>query len=398
MLARDDIYLANHSLGRPLDRTAEDVKQALDLWYSRMDECWEAAGWLDEVNRWRANTARLIGLSRPDCIVPKTSAGQGLRAVLNAFPQDRPVKVVTTRGEFDSIDFILKTYASRGRADVTWIEPDSRGLVPMYSVEPLIAALSPTPNPLPQRQTTLRDGAPEGLVVVSLVFFQTAQILQNLERLIAAAHDRGWLVLLDLYHAAGVIPLEFEKLGADFAIGGSYKYMRGGPGACWLALHPRHASSNHLEEGGLRTLDTGWFAKKNTFGYERSDTPEFAEGGNGWLESTPPVITAYQAKAGIEFALEIGADELRKKNLAQQALMRNIFRGAGVALIEAEDPTRFGAFSLLRNPDAAALGEGLKRRKITVDARGEFVRFGPDLLNTQDEFERAAQALKELLL
>src|SRR5947209_19789044 len=93
VMARDEIYLANHSLGRPLDRMSSDVANALDLWYSRMDDAWDP--WLAELNLWRSNVANLIGLSRPDGIVPKTAAGQGLRAVLNAFPHERPIPIVT---------------------------------------------------------------------------------------------------------------------------------------------------------------------------------------------------------------------------------------------------------------------------------------------------------------
>ncbi|HVT11230.1 MAG TPA: aminotransferase class V-fold PLP-dependent enzyme [Fimbriimonadaceae bacterium] len=373
VLARDEVYLANHSLGRPLDRMAADVQIALDLWYSRMDDSWEP--WLQEVNRWRGNIAKLIGASGPDRIVPKTSAGQGLRAVLNAFPQDRPVKVVATRGEFDSVDFILKAYAHSGRAKVAWVEPSSdEAGVPLFSADAILGALTPGP----------------GLVVVSLVFFGTGQILQDVEKLIAGAHERGWLVLLDMYHAVGVFPADFAAFGADFGIGGSYKYLRGGPGACWLALGQTVTDDFH-------TLDTGWFAKKNTFGYERSDTPEFAGSGDGWLESTPPILMPYQAKSGLEFVLEFGVETLRKRSLCQQAEMRSIFRKRGIELFEPSDPSRFGAFSLLRHTRAGDLCRALKEKGVNVDSRGEFVRFGPDILNTEDEFERAAAVVAEAL-
>ena len=120
----------------------------------------------------------------PENIVPKTAAGQGLRAVLNSFPQDRPVPVVTTRGEFDSVDFILKTYAQQGRATVKWVEPaSSEGPVPVYTADSIIDALG--------------SGEP-GIIVVSLVFFGTGQIFQEVDKLVAEAHHRGWLVLLDL--------------------------------------------------------------------------------------------------------------------------------------------------------------------------------------------------------
>lgn len=368
VLRRDEIYLANHSLGRPLDQTADDIREAVDLWYADMDAAWDA--WLDEMKRWRANLARLLGISRPDAIVPKTSAGQGLRAVLNAFPQDRPVRVVATTGEFDSIDFILKAYSNAGRIDLTWVEPCVGKPIPIYTAQSLKDALADA-------------GAPAGLVVISLAFFGTAQILAGAEDLVAAAHERGWLVLLDVYHAAGVIPLDLESMGADFAIGGSYKYLRGGPGACYLALRS--------PDSPLRTLDTGWFAKKDTFDYARASHAEFKDGGDGWLESTPPILMPYQARAGLELMLEIGVERLRAESLAQQSSMREAFCTHGVKVFEPDYPELFGAFSLLRHPSAAAFSSELRRRGVNTDARGEFVRFGPDLLNTDEEIERAAK-------
>src|SRR6267143_4796314 len=80
VLARQEIYLANHSLGRPPDRMADDVRAAIDAWYSELDGAWEL--WLATREKWRALNARLVGAPRVDCIIPKTSAGQGLRAVL----------------------------------------------------------------------------------------------------------------------------------------------------------------------------------------------------------------------------------------------------------------------------------------------------------------------------
>ena len=77
------IDLANHSLGRPLDATAADIAEAVSLWQQRLGDAWDA--WLDEMRAHRARFARLLGAPRDDCIVPKTNAGQGLRAVLNSY-------------------------------------------------------------------------------------------------------------------------------------------------------------------------------------------------------------------------------------------------------------------------------------------------------------------------
>src|ERR1700747_591609 len=109
VLERDEIYLANHSLGRPPDRMADDVRAALDAWYRDMDGAWRL--WLEARERFRSLTGQLIGAPSADCVVPKTSAGQGLRAVLNALP-GKP-RVLTTDAEFDSLDFILRVYRER---------------------------------------------------------------------------------------------------------------------------------------------------------------------------------------------------------------------------------------------------------------------------------------------
>ncbi|HUQ75387.1 MAG TPA: hypothetical protein VM183_11720, partial [Burkholderiales bacterium] len=92
VLARPGIYLANHSLGRPPDLAADDVAAAMNHWYSKLAGAWDP--WIEAREKHRRLTARLIGAPRADCIVPKTSAGQGLRAVLNALP-GKP-RVLTT--------------------------------------------------------------------------------------------------------------------------------------------------------------------------------------------------------------------------------------------------------------------------------------------------------------
>ncbi len=252
---RDRVYLANHSLGRPLDATEDDVREALAAWYGRMGEAWDA--WRAEIAGFRTRLAGLLGASRADSVVPKTSAGQGLRAVLNT--HDGVVRVVATRGEFDSLDLILREYARRGRVALSFVEPREDG---DFAAADVLAAIVPGVD----------------VVVVSQVMFQTAQVLPELPAIVERAHRCGARVLLDVYHSLGVFPVDVVALDIDFAVGGSYKYLRGGPGACFLYVHPRHL------DAGLRTLDTGWFAKAEPFAYARPDPPQYGAGGDAWLE------------------------------------------------------------------------------------------------------------------
>ncbi|MBK7405740.1 MAG: aminotransferase class V-fold PLP-dependent enzyme [Phycisphaerales bacterium] len=384
VLRREEIYLANHSLGRPLDATADDLQLAMDLWYEQMDGAW--AGWMDAIQRFRALQAALIGCARADAVVPRVSAGQGLRAALNALPQPRPT-VVATRGEFDSIDHILKTYARQGRADIRWLEPDGRGL---FSAEAAIAALRPGTD----------------LLVLSMVYFATGQLVEGLPEIVAAARRAGSMVLLDCYHAAGAIPmtgpLAFDALAPDFAIGGNYKYTRGGPGAGWLAIHPRHLTPDPLPP--LFTLDTGWFAKRGVFEFRRPDQPELAAGGDAWLEATPAVLTSFQALAGLELTLGLGVDRLRAYSLEQQSRLAHQLAARGVPVLDFEP---HGAFLLVPSSDFQALCDRIRSRGVNVDARPStagperstersgFVRVCPDILTTDAEISLAAARIAE---
>ncbi|HEX4577358.1 MAG TPA: aminotransferase class V-fold PLP-dependent enzyme [Edaphobacter sp.] len=372
VLARNSIYLANHSLGRPLNAMADDIAEATALWYDKLGDAWD--GWLEEREAFRARVAMLIGGGRADCVVPKTSAGQGLRAVLNALP-GRP-RVISTRGEFDSVDVILKQYAALGRITLRWLEPDAWGdsSVGPLSVELLIDAVN--------------DGA--DLVVVSQVMFMTGQIVVGLDRLATACHERGTKLLVDSYHAVGVIPIDVVQMGADFVIGGSYKYLRGGPGAGFLYIAPE------VLEGGLRPLDTGWFANSDVFGYRRPELPSLKPGVDAFLESTPPVLTWYQARSGMEFTLAMGVTRLRAYSLQQLGALRGYLADAGVGAVTGGDEGH-GAFLAIRLANAMVFPAWLEREGIVCDARGEWLRLCPDCLTRDEELRCAADVLGRLL-
>ncbi len=352
------IYLANHSLGRPPDRMAADVQHALDVWYHDLGEAWTE--WHAARERYRALTARLVGAKRPDCIIPKTSAGQGLRAVLNALEINRRGKprVVASDGEFDSLDFILRVYREKGRIDLRL---------------------------MPWREMSVGSA---DLVVLSSVQFRTGECVHNLNKLLRAARTAGALVLLDVYHHAGALPLNLAALEVDFAVGGSYKYLRGGPGACWLYVRPGLVET-------MRTLDTGWFAKHDPFGYQRPDPPQFGQGGDAWLESTPPVLAPVQALAGLEITLELGVERLRDYSIEQKQLLTDFLAIRKVTAEGAGDD--YGAFLTVTHPKAEKLAQSLAARGVVADARGDRLRLCPDILNTESELAQVAEELGALL-
>ncbi|MEO8752118.1 MAG: aminotransferase class V-fold PLP-dependent enzyme [Casimicrobiaceae bacterium] len=359
---RDRIYLANHSLGRPLDASEDDVREGMAAWYADMGGAW--AAWGAEMQAYRGRLARLLGAARADSIVPKTSAGQGLRAILNTY--DRVARVVATRGEFDSLDVILREYARRGRIALTLVEPRADGL---FATADICAACARSVD----------------LVVVSQVIFNTGQRIADLPAIVAATHAAGGRVLLDVYHALGVYPFDVAALDADFVVGGAYKYLRGGPGACFLYLHPRHL------DGSLRTLDTGWFAKRDPFAYLRPDPPELGAGGDAFLESTPAVLPIFQARAGQVLLLALGVARVRAHSLAQQQRLVALLAQRGIPAAGGTEDR--GAFVTVGDTRAEAWSKTLADAGVVTDARGRCLRLCPDVLTTEAELVAAADAV-----
>jgi kynureninase len=365
-LATPGIYLANHSLGRPLNQTDDDLREAFHLWQTRLGDAWES--WLAEEQAHRSRLAQLIGAPRSDCIVPKTSAGQGLRTILNALPD--PPRVVSTTSEFDSVDVILKQYAAVGRI--------SLHLVPCHAPDGTID--------LSQLTQKIRAGV--DLVVISQVLFTTGQIVPNLDLLADQCHQAGARLLVDAYHSVGVFPINVAAMHTDFMIGGSYKYLRGGPGAAFLYVSPKALSS------GLKPVDIGWFAKDQPFLYDRPNPPHFAQGGNAFLESTPPVLTYYQARAGQQLTLALGVDRVRAYAIDRLGRLKQYLADSGIAAEGADEA--HGAFLTIESSSAATLAAELERSNIATDARGNFLRLSPDYLTPDTALREAATTLASL--
>src|SRR5665213_373981 len=174
------------------------------------------------------------------------------------------------------------------------------------------------------------------------------------------AHAIGALLLLDVYHSLGVLDVDAAALGVDYAVGGCYKYLRGGPGACFLYVAPAHLAAQ------VTTLDIGWFAKAAPMAFDSPDSSRLAEG-----------VTRARAHA----------QKLQRRLVALLAAHGMDAAGGG------DDR---GAFVVVRDARAAQWARALAARRIAVDARGAYLRLCPDLLTTDAELVSAADALAEL--
>jgi kynureninase len=226
------------------------------------------------------------------------------------------------------------------------------------------------------------------LVVVSQVLFATGQVIPHLDRLAAACHLSGARLLVDAYHAVGVFPVDVAAMQADFMIGGSYKYLRGGPGAAFVYISPAAL------ESGLQPVDIGWFAKEKPFLYDRPNPPRFAPGGDAFLEGTPPVLTWYQARAGQQLTLALGVDRIRIYNLDRLSRLKGYLAEAGIAATGADE--QHGGFLTVEHPEAPSLVPALEQRGVITDARSRWLRLSPDYLITDTQMRETAATLRDL--
>jgi kynureninase len=195
--------------------------------------------------------------------------------------------------------------------------------------------------------------------------------------------------VLDAYQSAGIVPLDVKALNVDFAVGGSVKWLCGGPGNGWLYVRPDLADV-------LEPTFVGWQAHARPFGFE----PEldYAEGAARFLTGTPNVPALYAATAGYDLIEEIGVDRIRENSTRQTQLLIDLLDEAGFEVGSPRDPARRGGTVTVRTPEFEAVHKELSERQILCDFRPDAgLRLGPHYYNTDDELRHAVAQIAEIL-
>jgi kynureninase len=226
------------------------------------------------------------------------------------------------------------------------------------------------------------------LVPITHVLFKTAEI-QDVAAIVRRAHEVGAHVVLDAYQSAGIVPLDVAGLGVDFAVGGSVKWLCGGPGNGWLYVRPDLADV-------LEPTLVGWQAHARPFAFEPE--LEYAEGSTRFLTGTPSVPALYAATAGYDLIEEIGVDVIRSNSLRQTQLLIDLLDGAGFDVGSPRDPARRGGTVTVRVPEFEAVHGELATRGILCDFRPEAgLRLGPHYYNTDAELAYAAEQITQIV-
>jgi kynureninase len=352
-------YLINHSLGAMPAAAEERMLGYARTWRERGIRAW-AEGWWQTPITVGDQIGRIIG-APPGSTVMHQNVAIAEAIVLSCF---RPVdpkrnRAVYEEGNFPSVRYL---YQAQPELDVV-VVPEG---------EPLVDAID---------ERTL-------LVPITHVLFKTAEI-QDVEAIVRRAHEVGAHVVLDAYQSAGIVPLDVTALNVDFAVGGSVKWLCGGPGNGWLYVRPDLAEV-------LEPTFVGWQAHARPFGFEPE--LEYAEGAARFLTGTPNVPAHYAATAGYDLIEEIGVERIRENSLRQTQLLIELVDEAGFEVKSPREPERRGGTVTIRTRDFEAVHRELADRQILCDFRPDAgIRLGPHYYNTDDELRFAVSQIAEIL-
>jgi len=361
-------YLISNSLGAMPRGVYDELHAYADSWGERGVRAWEEGWW-----------EMAVGVG--DKIAPLIGAGAGeislhqnvtlIQAVIaSCFDFRGPRnKIVMTDLEFPSIQYFYHEQRRLGaRVElVASIDPVRLNL------EKFLAAID---------ESTL-------LVPISLVLFRSAHIV-DAQAIIERAHRVGAHVILDVFQAAGTIPVDVRALGADFTVGGVLKWLCGGPGVGYLYVREDLRAK-------LRPALTGWIAHQRPFGFETGPIEARADSFR-YLNGTPHIPALYACRPGLDILNSVGIHAIRAKSVRMTTRLMEGAKSRGWRVNTPENSIERAGTVSIDCPHAYEVCRELLAREILVDYRPKAgVRFSPHFYNREEECEFALEQVGEIL-
>ena len=363
------IYVDGNSLGAAPKATAARLAEAVSQqWGEGLITSWLGARWSTAPQRIGDKIASIIGAA-PGEVIAADSTSVNIFKALTAALSLRPDRCIILS---ERTNFPTDVYMMQG------IEAFSGGRIQSIAVEP----------------EAVIDRLEEDVAVLLLtqVHYKSG-LVRNMAEVTRRAQEKGVLVVWDLSHSAGAIPVDLNSANADFAVGCGYKYLNGGPGApAFLFVAERHQ--------GAQPVLSGWFGHATPFTFEEDYRP--AEGIARFLCGTPPVLGLVGLEAGIDLLCRTDMRELRKKSLRLSQLfierMEERCGEFGFELVSPLDPDLRGGQVSYSHPNGYEIVQALRARDVIGDFRApDNLRFGltPLYLRYSDVVE-AVERIREV--
>lgn len=377
------IYLDGNSLGaRPVaaaERAAHVVEQQ---WGNDLIASWNTHHWFELPVRIGAKIGELIGGHGGQCVATDTTSVnvfKALAAALRIQETDAPGRrmIVSERENFPTDLYMVEGLTSflgevNGRA---------------YELR-LVDALADLEDLLRS------DGADVAAVLLTHVNYRSGEMwpMPEVTRLV---HDAGALMIWDLCHSAGAVPVDLDAALVDFAVGCTYKYLNGGPGSPAFIW----AADRHLPR--IEQPLSGWWGHAKPFEMQQRFTP--ADGARRLLVGTQPILSLATAEVGIDIALSVDGAQHRDKSLALTTLFIDLVErrlsAFPLTLVTPRETSARGSHVSFRHPEGYAVMKALIADGVIGDYREpEILRFGfAPLYNTYCDVWDAVEALRLVL-
>ncbi|MFB9376469.1 kynureninase [Kineococcus gynurae] len=372
-------YLDGNSLGRPLRASAAALSAFVEQqWGGRLIQGW-SDGWMAWPEVVGDQLGRVcLGAAPGQTVVADSTTVlfyKLVRAALDAGLAQGRDEIVCDTDNFPTDRFVLEGIAAERGARLRWVETDPAAGITVEQVRPLL-------------------GPRTALVTFSHVAYRSGH-LADAAAITAAAHEAGALALFDLSHSVGSVELDLDGWGVDLAVGCTYKYLNGGPGAPAFG----YLASRH--HGRLHQPVQGWMGHAQPFAMGQGYEP--AAGARGLVSGTPPILAMVPLRAFLDVLEEVGMPAVRAKSQALTAFcldaVDELLAPAGVEVATPRDPDARGGHVTVRRHDFQAVNDALWARGVLPDFRHpDGIRIGLAPLSTSfAETLAGVQALQQLL-
>jgi kynureninase len=361
-------YLVSHSLGAMPRGTPARLAEFAETWRTRGVRAWHEGWW--EMGKEVGNLLTPILGVRRDTISMHQNVTVAHGVVASCYRWAAPRnRIVMSAHEFPTNIYLFGGLRRYGAEIVLLAERDPIRV----DTQQLLDAIDDRTQ----------------LVVFSYVLFRSA-FIQDAAAIVEKAHRVGAHVVADVYQAAGTVPLSLASLGVEYAVGGSVKWLCGGPGAGYLYVRPDLAPS-------LEPAFAGWAAHRRPFAFEIDDL-DYDDPPERFQSGTPNVPAFYSARSGYEIVASIGVEAIRARSLALTRRMLNHAARRGYRVNTPAADVERGGTVIFDVPEAEAVATQLLAREVIIDYRpGAGIRMAPHFYNTEAEIDRAMDILDELM-
>lgn len=374
----DIVYLDGNSLGRPLRAVAERMPEFIEQdWGRRLIRGWDE-GWFTQPLTVGDRLGRVaLGAAPGQTIVGDSttvSLYKLVRSALDARPGRR--EIVVDRGNFPTDRYVAQGIAAECGAQLRWIDADPDAGVTVEEIRDVV-------------------GESTAVVLLSHIAFRSGY-LADIPGITRAVHEAGGLVVWDLCHSAGIVPLELDAWDVDYATGCTYKYLNGGPGSPAFL----YVAARLLDDSVAQPIQ-GWMGVRDSF--QMGPDYEPAVGIRRFISGTPPILAMVPLMVSLGVIEEAGIDAIRQKSVALTEYVIELIDQRlvplGVTLSSPRDAACRGGHVTIDHPAFPELVGTLWRRGIIPDFRPPTgIRLGLSSLSTSfAEVDTAIEAIADEL-